>query len=198
VAAGIRRIEAVTGPRAYARVRDIQDRLERLATELRVPTSELSRRVQTLVSEKAVLEERLAAQHGRDAQEVIDGVVREAEELPGGGRLASGSVDLPPGADVAAFGDLLRDRIESGAAIVHVRTGDEDRGAFIAVVTDDWIRRGLKAGDLVGVASRATGSGGGGRPHLARGGVGNGDQVSEAIAAAVRTARETAAPAESS
>jgi alanyl-tRNA synthetase len=198
VAARIRRIEAVTGPRAYARVRDIQDRLERLATELRVPTSELSRRVQTLVSEKAVLEERLAAQHGRDAQEVIDGVVREAEELPGGGRLASGSVDLPPGADVAAFGDLLRDRIESGAAIVHVRTGDEDRGAFIAVVTDDWIRRGLKAGDLVGVASRATGSGGGGRPHLARGGVGNGDQVSEAIAAAVRTARETAAPAESS
>ena len=187
VAAGIRRIEAVTGPRAYQRVRDLQDRLEGLATRLRVPRSELSRRVETLLSEKAVLEERLAARHGRDAEEVIDDVVRQAEELPGGGRLVSGSVALPSGADVGAFGDLLRDSIESGAAIVHVNTGEEDRGAFIAVVTDDWIHRGLKAGDLVGVASRATGSGGGGRPHLARGGVGNGEQVAEALAAAVRT-----------
>ena len=121
-----------------------------------------------------------------------------AIELPDGGRLASGSVELPVGSDVAAFGDLLRDRIGSGAAILHVIGGEQEKAAFLAVVTDDWIGRGLKAGDLVGAASRATGSGGGGRPHLARGGVGDADRVDEALEAAVQRAREVAGTAESS
>jgi len=59
-------------------------------------------------------------------------------------------------------------------------------------VTDDWIPRGLKAGDLVRAASRATGSGGGGRPHLARGGVGESGNVADAIAAAVQEAVQIA------
>ena len=62
----------------------------------------------------------------------------------------------------------------------------------MAVVTDDWIDRGLKAGDLVAAASRATGSGGGGRPHLARGGVGDAAPIDAAVAAAVNRALEIA------
>ncbi len=51
----------------------------------------------------------------------------------------------------------------------------------MAVATDDWIGRGLKAGDLVRIASKATGSGGGGKPHLAQGGVGDPERVAEAL-----------------
>jgi alanyl-tRNA synthetase len=118
----------------------------------------------------------------------VDGAV----DLAGGGRLASGSVELPAGSDAGAFGDLLRDRIGSGVAIVHVSARDEEKGAFVAVVTDDWIGRGVKAGDLVRTASRATGSGGGGKPHLARGGVGDTGRVEDALAAAVRAALDIA------
>jgi alanyl-tRNA synthetase len=198
VAAGIRRIEAVTGPRAYGRVRETEDLVSELATSLKVPAAELPRRLESLLSERAVLESRLEEQHGRDAADVANEVVERALDLADGGKLASGSVDLPAGSDVVAFGDLLRDRIGSGAAIVHVNTGEGDKGAFIAVVTDDWISRGLKAGDLVGAASRATGSGGGGRPRLARGGVGDPARVQEAIAAAVQVALEVAGAGETS
>jgi alanyl-tRNA synthetase len=198
VAAGIRRIEAVTGPRAYGRVRETEDLVSELATSLKVPAAELPRRLESLLSERAVLESRLEEQHGRDAADVANEVVERALDLADGGKLASGSVDLPAGSDVVAFGDLLRDRIGSGAAIVHVNTGEGDKGAFIAVVTDDWISRGLKAGDLVGAASRATGSGGGGRPRLARGGVGDPARVQEAIAAAVQGALEVAGAGETS
>jgi alanyl-tRNA synthetase len=198
VAAGIRRIEAVTGPRAYGRVREREKLLGSIAATLKSTPADLPRRVETLLSEKASLEAVLSEQHGRDAEEIVAAVVDAAIELPEGGRLASGSVELPAGSDVAAFGDLLRDRIGSGAAIVHVLGGEQDKAAFLAVVTDDWIGRGLKAGDLVGAASRATGSGGGGRPHLARGGVGDADRVGEALEAAVQRAREVAAAAESS
>ncbi len=198
VAAGIRRIEAVTGPRAYDRVRETEDLVSQLATALRVPAAELLRRFESLLSEKATLESRLEEQHGRDAADVANEVVERAVDLADGGKLAGGSVDLPAGSDVGAFGDLLRDRIGSGAAIVHVSAGEGDKGAFIAVVTDDWIGRGLKAGDLVEAASRATGSGGGGRPRLARGGVGDPTRVQEAIAAAVQRALEVAGAGETS
>ena len=198
VAAGIRRIEAVTGPRAYTRVRETEDLIGGLAALLRVPPTELPRRFEALLAEKAVLETRLEEQHGRDAADIVGTVVDDAVVLAGGGRLASGTVELPSGSDVGAFGDLLRDRIGSGAAIVHVSTGDDEKGAFVAVVTDDWIGRGLKAGDLVGAASRVTGSGGGGRPHLARGGVGDASRVDDAIAAAVRVALDIGDAAEGS
>jgi alanyl-tRNA synthetase len=198
VAAGIRRVEAVTGPRAYGRIRERENLLSGIAATLKSTPADLPRRVETLLSEKASLEAVLSEQHGRDAEGIVTAVVDAAIELPEGGRMASGSVELPAGSDVAAFGDLLRDRIGSGAAIVHVLGGEQDKAAFLAVVTDDWIGRGLKAGDLVGAASRATGSGGGGRPHLARGGVGDADRVDEALEAAVQRAREVAAAAESS
>ena len=51
----------------------------------------------------------------------------------------------------------------------------------MSVVTDDLIRNGLKAGDLVRVSSDATGSGGGGRPHFAQGGVGDPALVDDAL-----------------
>lgn len=198
VAAGIRRVEAVTGPGAYGRIRERENLLSGIAATLKSTPADLPRRVETLLSEKASLEAVLSEQHGRDAEGIVTAVVDAAIDLPEGGRMASGSVELPAGSDVAAFGDLLRDRIGSGAAIVHVLGGEQDKAAFLAVVTDDWIGRGLKAGDLVGAASRATGSGGGGRPHLARGGVGDADRVDEALEAAVQRAREVAAAAESS
>ena len=70
---------------------------------------------------------------------------------------------------------------------------DGDKDSFLGVVTDDWIKRGLKAGDLVRTASKATGSGGGGRPHLAQGGVGDTAMIEEALAQAGRHAQEVAA-----
>ncbi len=52
-------------------------------------------------------------------------------------------------------------------------------------MTDDWVKRGVKAGDLVSLASKTTGSGGGGRPHLAQGGVGDRELVPQALEAAL-------------
>jgi alanyl-tRNA synthetase len=170
-------------------VRAQEDMIAVLAGTLKAPPSELPRRVSALLEEMGTLEKRLDQQHGRDASAVVQAILKDAAELGDEGRLVSGSVGLPAGSDVASFGDLLRAELGSGAAVLHVHTGGDDRGAFLAVVTDDWIGRGLKAGDLVAAASRVTGSGGGGRPHFARGGVGDEASVDDAIAAAVEKAR---------
>jgi alanyl-tRNA synthetase len=191
VAAGIRRIEAVTGRRAWQLALDAEAGLDELAGVLGVSRRDLQQRVVSLREEADRLEAALAAQRGADSAGEADRLVHRAEKLPGGGQLVSGSIEVPDGADLAELGDLLRSRIPSGAAIVHVsQAGGKD--AFLAVVSDDWIARGLKAGDLVRAASRATGSGGGGRPHLAQGGVGDSGSVGEALEEAAGQARELA------
>jgi alanyl-tRNA synthetase len=196
VAAGIRRIEAVTGRRAWRRAVDSEAELDELAGELGVSRRDLGRRIAGLREEADRLEAALAAQRGADSAGAADRLVGEAEELPGGGRLVSGSIEVPVGGDLAGLGDLLRARIPSGAAIIHVSaSGGKD--AFLAVVSDDWIARGLRAGDLVRTASGATGSGGGGRPHLAQGGVGDAGSIEAALGQATEQARELALAAAS-
>jgi len=192
VAAGIRRIEAVTGPRAYARLLETEGLLSALAERLRTAPAELPRRLETLLEEKQTLEARLAEQRGADSADLVRDLVDAAESLGDGGRLVVGVAALPADADAGAFGDLLRERLGSGAAVLHLRLGEE-KEAILAVVTDDWIARGLRAGDLVKTASRLTGSGGGGRPHLAQGGVGDPSRVGDALAAAAEQAREAGA-----
>ncbi len=85
---------------------------------------------------------------------------------------------------------MLRGKLDSGAAILHVVFPEENRHAFVSVVSDDLIRQGLRAGDLVRVSSKATGSGGGGRPHFAQGGIGDPDLAAEGLGAAREWAAE--------
>jgi alanyl-tRNA synthetase len=192
VAAGIRRIEAVTGRGAYERLLETEEGLERLSKRLNVIPAELERRVSALLEERDRLETTAAGQRQEGAAAQAERLIAGGEEVAGG-ILAYGRVELPEGTDLGEFGDLVRSELDgrgSGAAIAHV-TFSDDRQAFLSVVTDDWIRRGVQAGELVRVASTATGSKGGGRPHFAQGGVGDAGKVLEALeqagAATVRT-----------
>ena len=189
VAAGVRRLEAVTGPRAYARLLDAESLISDLANRLRVSPSDLPGRVAALIRERDELEESLAEQREADADVTARDLVASAESLgDDGARMVRASIGLPAGADLAEFGDRLRDGLESGAAIVHARTED-GKDSILAVVTDDWIGRGVKAGDLVRAASRVTGSGGGGKPHFAQGGVGDSAKIESALDAAAELVR---------
>ncbi|MEE9208013.1 MAG: alanine--tRNA ligase [Gemmatimonadota bacterium] len=196
VAAGVRRIEAVTGERAYERAVSSERRLAELADALRTTPDQLGVRLGSLISERDRLQEQLAERHGEDSAGLARRVVSGGDDLPGpGGTMVSGEVELSSGADLREFGDRLRGELTSGAAIVHVTVPSEGQAAFLAVATDDWISRGLKAGDLVRIASKATGSGGGGKPHLAQGGVGDPERVAEALQGAREHAFEVATEA---
>jgi alanyl-tRNA synthetase len=188
VAAGIRRVEAITGREAYRWVVDRDRLVSELAARLRVPEHELSHRVDRLLEERDQLERAAYSQRGEAAADVVQELLGGVG--PDGSRFVSGRVELPAGADLGELGDLIRSRLDSGAALIHVVVPDEEREAFVSVVTDDLIRGGLKAGDLVRVSSAATGSGGGGRPHFAQGGVGDSARVAEAIEEARQWALE--------
>ncbi len=188
VAAGIRRVEALTGTGAYAWGIERDHVLSGIADRLRAPVADLPERLDRLLEEKDRLEREATSQRGEAAAGQVEQLLDEV--TAGGGRFVTGRVELPSGTDLGDLGDLLRERIDSGAVLLHVVFADEDRQAFVSVVSDDLIGEGLKAGDLVRESSKATGSGGGGRPHFAQGGVGDPERAADGLGAAKKWASE--------
>ena len=191
VAAGIRRVEAVTGQGAYRRELERDRLLTELAARLRCQPADLATRMDRLLEERDALAEEVRGRRGDAAERQLETLLAGAGATgANGARFVSGRLEVPAGTDLGALGDRLRGGMGSGAAVVHVVFQDEDRHAFISVVSDDLIRLGVKAGDLVRVSSRATGSGGGGGARFAQGGVGDPSRTEDGLGAAKAWASE--------
>ena len=182
VAAGVRRIEAVTGHGAYERELARDRLLAELAEQLRCRPDDLGARMERLIEERNRLAREVAGRRGEATAKQLETL------LDGGGtngaRFVAGRIELPDGTDLGELADRVRERLGSGAAVLHIVYPEGGRQAFVSVVSDDLIRRGLKAGDLVRASSRATGSGGGGGARFAQGGVGDPSRAEDGLGAA--------------
>jgi alanyl-tRNA synthetase len=165
VAAGVRRIEAVTGPEAYAQIEALQARLAQAAHTVKSQPEHLQRKLEQLLEER----DKLAA--------------RVTELLKGGGSAVQGtSLDIQGVAvtmtdtaaedrdEIAAVADTFRGGRESAVLVLF---GTAGKGAIHVAVTDDLVRSGRKAGDLVNRLAALSGGKGGGRPHFASAGAGD-------------------------
>ena len=167
VAAGVRRIEAVTGHGAYERELARDRLLADLTERLRCQPGDLADRMERLLEERDRLANEVEGRRGEATSRQIETLLSGAAS--NGARFVSGRLDVPNGTDLGDLADRMRGGLGSGAAVLHVVYPEDDRHAYMAVVSDDLIRRGLKAGDLVRASSRATGSGGGGGARFAQG-----------------------------
>jgi alanyl-tRNA synthetase len=173
VAAGVRRIEAVTGPGAYERVKALDARITEAAETLRTTPEHVAKKIEALLEERRKLEKQI--------EELLKQGSGERAAVSGG--ITVGDVTLvlgeSPVADRNQIG-VLMDGFRSGQAkaIKVLFTGGERPGVHVAV-TDDLIQRGLKAGDLVKRIAAVSGGSGGGRPHFASGGIGDPAKLDE-------------------
>ena len=188
VAAGVRRIEAVTGPGAYAALDAIDARLRQASDLLRTQPEHMARRIEQLLQERDKLESRV--------QEMLKG---GAGNGPSGQELTVRDVAVTIGETSAENRDeigQLADQFRSGrtnAALVLF--GTSGRGALHVALTDDLVRRGLKAGDLVNRIAAVSGGRGGGRPTFASGSAGDPALLPAAREAAPRLIEEWLASA---
>jgi alanyl-tRNA synthetase len=191
VAAGVRRVEALTGEAARRWLLRRDERLREAAAALKASPEEVPARVAALLEERRRLERELAEAKKALARGGGSGRAQEDEpEAVGGHRFVGHVVEgLDPKA-LRALVDDAKTRVGSGvAALVAVNEG---RASVAVGVTDDLTSR-LSAVDLVRHAVGALGGqGGGGRPDMAQGGGPDGAKAAEAIAA-VRDALEKAA-----
>jgi alanyl-tRNA synthetase len=181
VAAGVRRIEAVTGLAAYHRSLEAEALLASVAAALKTRPELLPRRVEQLLEENRELERQLRAARTEGAGDVVAALLAGATDVDGARVLAT-EVQVSAADELRELGDRVRERIGTGAAVLAARY--PDRVALVAVVTDDLLPRGVRADRLVREVAGLTGGSGGGRPHLAQGGVGDPEKLAEALARA--------------
>jgi alanyl-tRNA synthetase len=182
VAAGIRRIEGLTGEAAYRHVRDEERLLGEAALALRIPPQELPERVAGLISERRRLEQEIS----KLRQQLATGGAAEPTEAKDidGIRFAARRVDDVPARDLRSMVDAMQRQIGSGvAAVVSVTEG---KAAIVVKVSDD-LKESLSAVELVraGVGELG-GKGGGGRADFAQGGGPDGARAEAALAAIER------------
>ena len=179
-AAGVRRIEAVTGPGAEALVREQKKILTDLSSQLSASTSELSDKVAHLIAHNRELERELQSLRREQAGSEMDMLVSSALNV-NGVRVVAAEVSPPDMDGFRTMGDGLRDALGTeGVGVIGANLNG--KASLLAVVTDDLIGRGVQAGNVVKAIAQIVGGGGGGRPHLAQAGGKFPEKIGEALA----------------
>ncbi|RWO82306.1 MAG: alanine--tRNA ligase [Mesorhizobium sp.] len=191
VAAGVRRIEALTGEAARKHLDEQDKRLKAVAAALKISPADVPARVEALLDERKKLEKELTEARKKLAlgDRSPAGVPAENETIAGVGFLGKAVSGVAP-KDLKPLADAGKKSLGSGV-VVFVGAGEDNKASVVVGVTDDLTGR-FSAVDLVRVASAALGGqGGGGRPDMAQAGGPDASRAEDAIAA-VKAALEAA------
>ncbi|MGH7474798.1 MAG: alanine--tRNA ligase [Longimicrobiales bacterium] len=187
VAAGVRRIEAVTGTASQRRAREHEQLVRQAAAALRTSSDQIVHRVEQLLEENRELRRQLERTRRAGAADLVSELLERSSDVDGA-RVLAAEVDVASPDELRALGDRLRERMHSGVVVLAARY--EDKTALFGVVTDDLIRRGVRADRIVREAAAVTGGTGGGRPHMAQGGIGDPSKLGDALERAKQVVRE--------
>ncbi len=180
VAAGVRRVEAVTGRAAQRLIAARLDTLDEVAHLLNVPLRDVGTRLESVLAENKSMQKELAILHRRLARAQFADLLQQVQQVAGANVLAA-QVDVSTVDNLREMADWYRDTVGSGMAVL--ATISNGKPLLIATVTEDLIKRGLKAGDLVREVAKIVGGGGGGRPNMAQAGGTDPQKIPEALAA---------------
>jgi alanyl-tRNA synthetase len=179
IAAGIRRIEALTGRAAEAYLRRRSATVDTLAAKLQTPPDTLEVRVEQLVQELAAAR-RQVAQFQRDAAlRQAEHIVEHAQNVAGV-PIVTAVVDAPDDKVLREMGDMVRSKLDHPGVVVLAANFDERIGIQVSVDAA-LTKRGLHAGKIAGLVGQRLGGKGGGRPESAQGGGKNKAELGAAL-----------------
>jgi alanyl-tRNA synthetase len=165
-AAGVRRIEALTGPAAYRYAIDLQNRLTDAAQLLKTRPEHLSRRIEAMLEENRKLERRVEELLREGAGSGEQGAVEKIGDV----ELHIAESTLDDRGQIAALMDGFREKHKHAISVLFTVGG---RPGIHVAVTNSLIAQGIKAGDIANAIAATTGGKGGGRPQFASAGVGD-------------------------
>ncbi len=181
IAAGVRRVEALTGDNALAYLQQLEGTVERLAGRLKVAPAEVDGRVDALLEHARTLEKEVIALKGRLASAQGDDLAAQAVDVKGLKVLAA-RLDGADAATLRTTLDQLKNKLKSAAIVLAAVDGE--RVQLAAGVTADAIAR-VKAGELVNFVAGQVGGKGGGKPDLAMAGGSDAAALPKALASVV-------------
>jgi len=195
ISAGVRRITALTGKNLTEFLEKRSKIIDELCEILKIPPEELTDRVEKLMKENKELAKQLKSaskQTGTDvsaeAKKLLENCEKFGETSVVIGRLSAASVEQARSAV-----DMLKKKAKSAAIVFGF--DDDGKAALLAAVTDDLVKKGLSAVDIVKTVAPIIDGGGGGRPQMAQAGGKNLRKINDALAKAAAAIKEKLANA---
>ncbi len=179
VAAGIRRIEAVTGQKVIDIARKNDEIIEKLSRQLAATRDNIIQKVEDLVTKVKQLEKDICSETSKGIEDELDTFLNDAP-VNNGVTVFQHHYDLLNMDELKHVGDLVRDKLELGVAMLS--SVSDGKPMIVVAVTDSAIKKyKLHAGNIVRELGKILGGGGGGRPYLATAGGRDIDKIPEMI-----------------
>ncbi len=187
VAAGVRRIEAVTGGNVTAYYQNLEEQLHEAAKTLKTNPANLVERCEHLMAEMKALQSENEALKSKAAKDALGDVMDQVQEVKGVKLLASkvAGVDMN---GLRELGDQLKEKLGDG--VVVLISEKEGKVNLIAMATEGAMAKGAHAGNLIKGIAALVGGGGGGRPNMAQAGGKNPAGIEDAIVACAKVLAE--------
>lgn len=179
IAAGVRRIEAVTGKEAFKHVQRVEDELKRTAGLFKAGSFDVYDRAEKILKEKRELEKEIETLKGKLAAKDSGDLMRQAKEI-GGVKVLAAEVGITDAKTLRDFGDKLRDKLGSGIILLGSRAGE--KAMLLCMVTKDLTGK-YHAGNIIKELAPIVGGSGGGRPDMAQAGGSQPENLSKVFTA---------------
>ena len=187
VAAGVRRIEALTGEGALHHYQAQEDEVRTLSQMVKATPDKLVARVEQLLAEQKELAKELEKLKAKLAGGAADEILDQKTEINGVAVLAAEVKDMDGNA-MRTLGDQLKNKLGSGVIVLAGAAGG--KVSLMAMATDDVVKKGVHAGNIIKAAAAVCGGGGGGRPNMAQAGGKDASKIGEALAKAKEVVAE--------
>ena len=179
VAAGVRRIEALTGEGVFAYYKDIEKTLAEAAKAAKSTPANLVEKIEHMLADMKALQSEIESLKSKAAKDALGDVMNQVKEVNGVKLLAT-SVEGVDMNGLRDLGDQLKEKLGEGVIVIASNSGDKVN--LIAMATDEAMKKGAHAGNLIKGIAGLVGGGGGGRPNMAQAGGKNPAGIPDAIA----------------
>jgi alanyl-tRNA synthetase len=180
VAAGVRRIEALTGDAVLAYYNDLENTLNEAAKILKTNPSEILNKISHLQAELKAANSEIDSLKSAAAKEALGDLTNQTVEVKGV-KLLSAKLDNVDMGSLRDLGDSLKDKIGDG--VVALISANDGKVNIVVMATDSAVKAGAHAGNLIKAVAPIVGGGGGGRPNMAQAGGKNPAGIDDALAA---------------
>jgi alanyl-tRNA synthetase len=184
IAAGIRRIEAITGNAVFEYYKDLENKVNEACKLVKATPVSLSEKLGHMMAEIKTLQSEIESLKSKAANEALGDVMNQVVDVKGIKFLSVLVPDVDMN-ELRNLGDDLKTKLGSG--VVVLASSVDGKVNLIAMATDDVVRMGVHAGNIIKAIAPVVGGGGGGRPNMAQAGGKLVDKIDEALTMAKTT-----------
>ena len=179
IGSGLRRIEALTGDRALKYIREKENIIKEVSDKLQTKPSEIPLKIEQLIDDTNKIKKKIKIIRNKLAHYEVDKLLSKKKEIKGVNVIAL-KVEAEDNNDLRNWGDLIKNKIKSGIVVLGTVL-DNGKVALLTMVTDDLVKKGYNAGNIIKAIAPVIGGKGGGKKRMAQAGGQKADKLNQAL-----------------